>query len=138
MCSKTRKGCWSTKENINVLAEATIVQPVLSPSPAGHTWKANPKHALDLIKWAGLDQSNVAAPTPGTAATQPMTSAVEELPKQRHELEAQRVDTRRPGHLEAESANGSETKESCTVSASGAGARLDIPPGDAAEIGGEK
>ena len=88
MCSKTRKGCWSTKENIKVLAmfgpgqgtEATIVQPVLSPSPAGHAWKANPKHALDLIKWAGLDQSNVAAPTPGTAATQPMTSAVEELP----------------------------------------------------------
>ena len=49
--------------------EAKIVKRILSWSPAGFTWKANPEHALDLITWAGLEQSKAAAPTPGAAAT---------------------------------------------------------------------
>ena len=36
--------------------EAKIVKRILSWSQAGFTWKANPKHALDLITWAGLEQ----------------------------------------------------------------------------------
>ena len=65
------------KVDIKVLAiigrgqgtEAKVVKRILSWSPSGFTWKANPKHALDLITWAGLEQSKAAAPTPGTAAT---------------------------------------------------------------------
>ena len=48
--------------------DAKIVKRVLSWSPAGLTWKANPKHARDLIAWAGLEQSKAAAPLQGTAA----------------------------------------------------------------------
>ena len=52
------------KVDINVITitepgqgtEAKIVKRVLSWSPAGFTWKANPKHAPDLIAWAGLVQ----------------------------------------------------------------------------------
>ena len=52
------------KVDIKVLAiigpgqgtEAKIVKRILSWSPAGFTWMANPKHALDLITWAGLEQ----------------------------------------------------------------------------------
>ena len=52
------------KVDIKVLAiigpgqgtEAKIVKRILSWSQAaGFTWKANPKHALDLITWAGLE-----------------------------------------------------------------------------------
>ena len=42
---------------------------ILSWSPTGFTWKENPQHALDLITWAGLEQSRAAAMTPSTAAT---------------------------------------------------------------------
>ena len=35
--------------------EAKIVKRILSFSPTGFTWKANPKHALGLITWAGLE-----------------------------------------------------------------------------------
>ena len=49
-------------------------------SPAGFTWKANPKHARDLIGWAGSEQSNAAAPTPGAAATtKTMRNALDEF-----------------------------------------------------------
>ena len=63
--------------------EAKIVKRILSWSPAGFTWKANPKHAQDLTAWAGLEQSKAAAPTPGTAATKTMRNALDELPWER-------------------------------------------------------
>ena len=49
--------------------EAMIVKRILSWSATGFTWKENPQHALDLITWAGLEQSRAAAMTPSTAAT---------------------------------------------------------------------
>ena len=60
------------KVDINVIStirpgqgtEAKIVKRVLSWSPAGFTWKVNPKHARDLIEWAGLEQSKAAALSP--------------------------------------------------------------------------
>ena len=76
------------KVDIQVLAiirpgqgtEAKIVKKILSWSPAVFTWKANPKYALDVITWAGVEQSKVAAPTPGTAATtKTMINALEEF-----------------------------------------------------------
>ena len=76
------------KVDIKVLAiigpgqgtEAKIVKRVLSWSPAGFTWKGNPKHARDLIAWAGLEQSKAATPSPGTAATaKTMRNALGEL-----------------------------------------------------------
>ena len=64
--------------------EAKIVEQVLSWNLAGLTWKANPKHARALIAWAGLEQSNAAAPLLGTAATtKTMTNALDELPWER-------------------------------------------------------
>ena len=64
--------------------EAKIVKRILSWSLAGFTWKANPKHARDLIAWAGLEQSKAAAPSPGTAATtKTMRNALDELPLER-------------------------------------------------------
>ena len=50
------------KVDINVISiiglgqgtEAKIVKRVFVWSPAGFTWKANPKHARDLIAWTGL------------------------------------------------------------------------------------
>ena len=49
--------------------------------PAGLTWKANPKHARDLIAWAGLEHSKAAAPSPGAAATtKTKRNASDELP----------------------------------------------------------
>ena len=82
------KAIMEHKVDIKVLAiigpgqstEAKIVKRILSWRPAGISWKANPKHALDLITWAGLEQSKAAAPTPGTAATtKTMRNALEEL-----------------------------------------------------------
>ena len=57
--------------DINVISiiEAKIVKRIQSWSPAGSTWKANPKHARDLIAWVGLEKSKAAAPSPATAAT---------------------------------------------------------------------
>ena len=78
--------------DINVIAiigpgqgtEAKIVKRVLSWSPAGFTWKANPQDARDLIAWAGLEQSKAAAPSLGTAATtKTMRNAFEELSRDR-------------------------------------------------------
>ena len=66
------------KVDINVIAiiEAKIVNRILSWSPANFAWKANPKHARDLIAWAG--------PTLGTAATtKTMRNALDELPWER-------------------------------------------------------
>ena len=80
------------KVDINVIAiigpgqgtEAKIVKRNPSWSPAGFTWKANPKHARDLVAWAGLEQSKAAAPTQGTAAsTKTMRNALAELPWER-------------------------------------------------------
>ena len=77
------------KVDINVISiigpgqgtEAKIVKRVLSWSPAGFTWKANRKHARDLISWAELEQSKAAAPSPGAAVTtKTMRNALEELP----------------------------------------------------------
>ena len=66
--------------------EAKIVKRILSWSPAGFTWKANPKHARDLIAWAGLEQSKAAGPSQGTAATtKTMRNAPDELPWERAE-----------------------------------------------------
>ena len=56
------------KGDINVISiiglgqgtEAKIVKRVLTWSPAGFTWKANSKHARDLIAWAALEQSKAA------------------------------------------------------------------------------
>ena len=60
--------------------EAKIVKRVLSWSPAGFTWEMNPNHARALIAWAGLEQSNAAAPSPGTAATtETMRNALDDL-----------------------------------------------------------
>ena len=50
------------KVNINVISiigrgqgtEAKILKRVLSWSPAGFTWKANPKHARELIAWGWI------------------------------------------------------------------------------------
>ena len=58
------------KVDINVISiiglghgtEAKIVKRALTWSPAGYTWKVNPKHARDLITWTGLDPSKSAAP----------------------------------------------------------------------------
>ena len=36
---------------------------ILSWSLAGFTWKANPKHARDLVAWAGLEQSKESSST---------------------------------------------------------------------------
>ena len=67
------------KVDIKVLAIIGLKR-MLSWSPAGFTWKANPKHALDLITWAGLEQPKAVAPTPGTAATtMTMRNALEEF-----------------------------------------------------------
>ena len=64
--------------------EAKIVKRVLSWSPSGFTWTANPKHARDIVAWAGLEQSNAAAPSPRTAATtKTMRDALDELPWER-------------------------------------------------------
>ena len=80
------------KVDINVISsigpgqgtEAKIVKRVLSWSPAGFTWHANPKHARDLIAWVGLEQSKAAAPSLGTAATtKTMRNALDELPWER-------------------------------------------------------
>ena len=80
------------KVDINVISiigpcqgtEAKIMKRVLSWSPAGCTWKANPKHTRDLIAWAGLEQLKAAAPSPGTAATtKTMRNALDELPWER-------------------------------------------------------
>ena len=72
------------KVNISVISiigrEAKILKRVLSWSPAGFTWKANPKHARELIAWVGLEQSKAAAPSPGTAATtKTMRNTLDEL-----------------------------------------------------------
>ena len=66
--SQDVKGMLELKVDINVISiigpgqgtEAKIVKRVLSRSPAGFTWKANPKHARDLIAWAGREQSKAA------------------------------------------------------------------------------
>ena len=78
------------KVDINVISiigqgtEAKIVKRVLSWCPAGVTWKANPKHARDLIAWPGLEQSKAAAPSSGTAATtKTLRKALDELPWER-------------------------------------------------------
>ena len=80
------------KVDINVISiigpgqgtEAKIVKRVMSWSPASFTWKANPKHARDLIAWAGLEQTKAAATSPGTAATtKTMRNALVELPWER-------------------------------------------------------
>ena len=129
------------KVGINVISiiglgqgtEAKIVKRVLSWSPAGFTWKANPKQARDLIAWAVLEQSKAAAASPGTAATaKTMRNAPDELPwsepKPYPRLEAQRPTSRWIGphhclqhpqcksrHCKTESANRSETDTSCSV-----------------------
>ena len=113
--------------------EAKIVKRVLSWSPAGFTWKANPKQARDLIAWAVLEPSKAAAASPGTAATaKTMRNAPDELPwsepKPYPRLEAQRPTSRWIGphhclqhpqsksrHCKTESANRSETETSCSV-----------------------
>ena len=80
------------KVDINVISiigpgqgtEAKIVKRILSWSPAGFTWKANPKHTRDLTAWAGLEPSKAAAPSPGTASTtKTMRNALDELLKTR-------------------------------------------------------
>ena len=64
--------------------EAKIVKRVLNWCPGGFSWKANPQHAIDLIKWAGLENSAAAAPSPGTqATTKSMRDALDELPYER-------------------------------------------------------
>ena len=68
--------------------EAKTVKRVLSWSLADFTWKANPKHARDLIAWAGLEQPKAAAPSPGTAATTNQDIA---KPKVRTEARLKRV-----------------------------------------------
>ena len=129
------------KVDIKVLAiigpgqgtEAKIVKRIFSWSLSAFTWKANPKHALDLIAWAGLEQSKAAVPTPGTAATtKTVRNALEELSWDRAKvvssaggtatyLALDRPDTclqhpqSKSRHCKAESANRSETEESCSV-----------------------
>ena len=88
------KATMEHKVDINVISiiglglgtEATIVKRVLSWSPAGFPWKANPKHALDLIAWAR------------SATTKTMRNALDELlgnePKPYRRLEAQRPTSR--------------------------------------------
>ena len=95
------------KLDINVISiiglgqgtEAKIVKGVLSWSLAGSTWKANPKHARDLIAWAGWEQSKAAAPSPGQLQRQRQRethwmSCPGNEPKPYHRPEAQRPASR--------------------------------------------
>ena len=80
------------KVDINVISiigpgqgtDAKIVQRVLSWSPAGFTWEANPDHARDFFALAGVAQSRAGAPSPGTiATTMAMRNALDVLPWKR-------------------------------------------------------